>query len=51
MATITTFYKLPVKKLGGINQKTAPGLSKNLNMVVNKYRGTYNSAKNTLVMK
>ena len=35
------------KTMGGVNQKTAPGLANNLNMLRNKYRGSYNRGRNT----
>ena len=35
------------KTMGGVNQKTEPGLANNLNMLKNKYRGSYNRGRNT----
>jgi hypothetical protein len=35
------------KTMGGVNQKTAPGFANNLNMLRNKYRGSYNRGRNT----
>jgi hypothetical protein len=50
-------YNLPItpeynrenknKTMGGVNQKTAPGFANNLNMLRNKYRGSYNRGRNT----
>ena len=37
------------KRMGGVNQKTSSGLSKNLNMLRSNYRGSYNRGRNTLM--
>ena len=48
-----TSMLIPVysKKLFGVNQKTAPGLSRNLNLNVNNYKGSYNRQNNRLLIK
>jgi hypothetical protein len=39
------------KRLRGVNQKLAPGLSKNVAFIVRQFRGSKNRAVNTLVIK
>lgn len=39
------------KTMRGVNQKLAPGLSKNVTFVIRKYIGSKNRAVNTVVHK
>lgn len=52
METVQSLYPFPIatknKRLCGVNQKIAPGLSKNVAFTLRQFQGSKNRAVNTL---
>ena len=52
MPTAQSMYSFPIntknKRLSGVNQKLAPGLSKNVAFITRHFQGTKNKGVNTL---